>query len=131
MSGPWYETGGPNAEYVRKDVLYYLNIIKVGKVEFEEEKQKIIKDSILKIIPDSRNDFGSFRGYASFNVKRELAVEVTKEVKIRYAYLIIEKKFIPSVIHQLYKPGGIMAKKIARDTMVGKILSGRHQEWLN
>jgi len=129
--GPWYEYQGPTAEYVRKDVLSYLNIIKVGNVEFEEEKQKIIKDSILKIIPDSRNDFGSFRGYASFNVKRELAVEVTKEVKIRYAYLIIEKKFIPFATHQLYKPGGIMAKKIARDTMVGKILSGRHQEWLN
>ena len=125
--GPWYEFQGPTAEYVRKDVLSYLNIIKVGNVEFEEEKQKIIKDSILKIIPDSRNDFGSFRGYVSFNVKRELAVEVTKEVKIRYAYLIIEKKFIPFVTHQLYKPGGIMAKKIARDTMIGKC----HQEWLN
>lgn len=118
--GPWYEYQGPTAEYVRKDVLSYLNIIKVGNVEFEEEKQKIIKDSILKIIPDSRNDFGSFRGYSSFNVKRELAAEVIKEVKIRYAYLIIEKKFIPVVTHQLYKPDGIMAKKIARDTMIGK-----------
>lgn len=127
MSGPWYESRGPNAEYVRKDVLSYLNIIKVGNVEFEEEKQKIIKDSVLKIIPDSRNDFGSFRGYSSFSVRRELAEEVIKEVKIRYAYLIIEKKFTPFVIHQLYKPGGIMAKKIVKNTMVGKC----HQEWLN
>ena len=127
MSAPWYETTGPNAESVREDVLSYLNIIKVGNVEFEEEKQKIIKDSVLKIIPDGRNDFGSFRGYSSFSVRRELAEEVIKEVKIRYAYLIIEKKFIPSVIHQLYKPGGIMAKKIVKNTMVGKC----HQELLN
>jgi hypothetical protein len=125
MSGPWYETTGPNAEYVRKDVLYY--IIKVGNVEFE--KQKIIPDVILKIIPDSRNDFGSFRCYSSFNVKRELAEEVIKEVKIRYAYLIIEKKFIPFVTHQLYKPGGIMAKKVAKETMVGKECN--HGYWYN
>tara|TARA_B110000444_G_scaffold178245_1_gene166914 strand:+ start:345 stop:743 length:399 start_codon:yes stop_codon:yes gene_type:complete len=129
--GPWYEYQGPNAEEVRKDVLSCMNIVKIGKDQYEKEKDKIIQDALMKIIPDSRNDFGSYRGYATFGVKKELTNEVIEEVRKGYALLIIEKKFIPFVTHQLYKPGGIMAKKVARYTMVGKILSGRHQEWLN
>ena len=33
MSGPWYECQGPNAEEVRKDVLSFMNIIKLSKDE--------------------------------------------------------------------------------------------------
>jgi hypothetical protein len=121
MSGPWYECQGPNAEEVRKDVLSFMNIIKLGKDEYEKEKDKIIQDALMKIIPDTRNDFGSYRGYATFGVKTEISNEVIKEVRKGYALLTIEKKFIPVVTHQLYKPNGIMAKKIARETLVGKI----------
>ena len=120
MSGPWYECQGPDAAEVRKDVLNQMNIIQSGSVEFEEEKQKIIQDALMKIIPDTRKDFGSYRGYATFDVKTEIANEVIKEVRKGYALLTIEKKFIPVVTHQLYKPNGIMAKKIARETLVGK-----------
>ena len=120
MSGPWYECQGPNAEEVRKDVLSFMNIIKLGKDEYEKEKDKIIQDALMKIIPDTRNDFGSYRGYATFGVKTEISNEVIKEVRKGYALLTIEKKFIPVVTHQLYKPNGIMAKKIARETLVGK-----------
>lgn len=118
MSGPWYECQGPSAKEVREDVLNHINI--VNKNKSNSEKDKIIKDALMKIIPDSRNDFGSYRGYSTFGVKAELAKEVIKEVRKGYALLIIEKKFIPFVTHQLYKPGGIMAKKVARYTMVGK-----------
>uniref|UniRef100_A0A6C0J8N6 Uncharacterized protein n=1 Tax=viral metagenome TaxID=1070528 RepID=A0A6C0J8N6_9ZZZZ len=120
MSGPWYECQGPDAAEVRKDVLNQMNIIQSGSVEFEEEKQKIIQDALMKIIPDTRNDFGSYRGYAIFDVKTEIATEVIKEVRKGYALLTIEKKLIPVVTHQLYKPGGIMAKKTSRETLVGK-----------
>ena len=120
MSGPWYECQGPDAAEVRKDVLNQMNIIQSGSVEFEEEKQKIIQDALMKIIPDTRNDFGSYRGYATFGVKTEIATEVIKEVRKGYALLTIEKKLIPVVTHQLYKPGGIMAKKTSRETLVGK-----------
>ena len=120
MSGPWYECQGPNAEEVRKDVLSFMNIIKLGKDEYEKEKDKIIQDALMKIIPDTRNDFGSYRGYATFGVKTEISNEVIKEVRKGYALLTIEKKFIPVVTHQLYKPNGIMAKKVARETLVGK-----------
>ena len=117
---PWYEFQGPNAEQVRKDVLSCMNIIKLVKDEYEKEKDKIIQYALMKIIPDTRNDFGSYRGYATSGVKIEIANEVIKEVRKGYALLTIEKKFIPVVTHQLYKPNGIMAKKISRDTMVGK-----------
>lgn len=120
MSGPWYECQGPDAAEVRKDVLNQMNIIQSGSVEFEEEKQKIIQDALMKIIPDTRKDFGSYRGYATFDVKTEIANEVIKEVRKGYALLTIEKKLIPVVTHQLYKPGGIMAKKTSRETLVGK-----------
>ena len=125
MSGPWYECQGPDAAEVRKDVLNQMNIIQSGSVEFEEEKQKIIQDALMKIIPDTRKDFGSYRGYATFDVKTEIANEVIKEVRKGYALLTIEKKFIPVITHQLYKPDGIMAKKIGIETMVGK------RQWQN
>ena len=118
--GPWYEFQGPNVEQVRKDVLSCMNIIKLVKDEYEKEKDKIIQYALIKIIPDTRNDFGSYRGYATSGVKIEIANEVIKEVRKGYALLTIEKKFIPIVIHQLYKPNGIMAKKITKETMVGK-----------
>ena len=59
MSGPWYECQGPSAKEVREDVLSHINI--VNKNKSNSEKDKIIKDALMKIIPDSRNDFVSYR----------------------------------------------------------------------
>ena len=120
MSGPWYESQGPNAEQVRKDVLNYINTIQVGKDTYQKEKNDIIQKAIMKIIPDTRNDFGSYRGYATFNLKTELANEVINEVRKNYALLIIKKKFTPFVMHHLYKPDGMRMKQLIKTTMVGK-----------
>ena len=120
MDGPWYESTGPNAEQVRKDVLIYINTIQVGKDTYQKEKNDIIQKAIMKIIPDTRNDFGSYRGYATFNLKTELANEVIKEVRKNYALLIIKKKFTPFVMHHLYKPDGMRMKQLIKTTMVGK-----------
>jgi hypothetical protein len=120
MSGPWYESQGPNAEQVRKDVLSNINKFQVGKDTYQKEKNDIIQKAIMKIIPDTRNDFGSYRGYATFNLKTELANEVIKEVRKNYALLIIKKKFTRFVTHHLYKPDGIRMKKIVETTKVGK-----------
>ena len=92
MDGPWYENQGPNAEQVREDVLKYINVVNKGNDLYEKEKDKIIKDVLIKVIPDSRNDFGSYRGYATFGVKVEIAKEVIKEVRLEYAKLILQKK---------------------------------------
>ena len=121
MDGPWYENQGPNAEQVREDVLKYINVVNKGNDLYEKEKDKIIKDVLMKIIPDSRNDFGSYRGYATFGVKVEIANEVIKEVRLEYAKLILQKKFVPICMDKLYNPeNGLMMKKTAKNTMVGK-----------
>ena len=121
FDGPWYECKGPTAVEVRKDVLSHLNIIKNGDIEFEKERGEIINNTILEVIPDTRNDFGSWRGYATFGVVKEIAKEIIDKVKIKYALLTIEKKFMPYVMHHLYNPqNGIIVKKISKTTSIGK-----------
>jgi hypothetical protein len=121
MDGPWYECQGPTAEQVREDVLKHINIVKNGKDLYEKEKDKIITDSLMKIVPDSRNDFGSWRGYGTFGVKIEIANEVIKEVRIEYAKLILQKKFIPICMEKLYNPNnGLMMNKTKKSTLIGK-----------
>ena len=122
FGGPWYEYQGPSVADVRKDVLNHLNIIKVGdNIEFETEKEKIIKDAIIKIIPDDRNDFGSWRGYRTFGIVKEIAKEIIQEVKRKYSLLIIEKKLLPYIIYHLYNPNdGIIMKKTSKSTSIGK-----------
>ena len=121
FDGPWYECSGPTARQVREDVLKHINIIKTGSDEYENEKDKIIHEALFEIIPDSRNDFGSWRGYSTFGVKNELANEVKKKIKAGYALLTLNKKFTPYVVHYLYKPDGIRTKNIKKRTLVGKI----------
>ena len=85
--GPWYEQTGPTAAEVRKDVLKELNIVKVDKQESDKEKDDIIQRVLMEVIPDSRKDFGSWRGYVTFGVKKELANEVIDKIRIEYAKL--------------------------------------------
>ena len=118
MSGPWYECQGPSAAEVREDVLSHINI--VNKKKSNSEKDKIIKDALMKIIPDSRNDFGSWRGYSTFGVKTELAKTVIDKVRMRYSILILKREFTPYVMHYLYKPGGRRFNEIANTTLVGR-----------
>ena len=121
MDGPWYECQGPNAKQVREDVLKRINIVKVGKDVYEKEKDKIIKDALIKIIPDSRNDFGSWRGYSTFGLGQQLTKEVISEVRKGYAMLILEKKFRPYCLHKLYNPeNGLIMKKTKKSTLIGK-----------
>ena len=74
MDGPWYECSGPTAKKVREDVLLYL---KSSKLDCAEEA---INSALLNIIPDERNDFGSWRGYATFEIKKKLSIDVIQEI---------------------------------------------------
>ena len=79
--GPWYESSGPDAKYIRNKL-------------FEKFKNfKNIQDgeliSILeKNIPDSKNDFGSWKGYAIFGIDEKIFNNIKKDIKI----LIEQKK---------------------------------------
>ncbi|MCH1612111.1 MAG: hypothetical protein L7S72_02335 [Flavobacteriales bacterium] len=129
MSGPWYECQGPSAAEVRKDVLSHINIVNVNMLDpYKKEKDKIINDALMKVIPDTRNDFGSWRGYSTFGVKNDLTKEVLPIIQKKYAMLVLQKKFTPYVIHQLYKPGGPRYSQIAGSTLVGRSVENPEDE---
>ena len=87
FDGPWYEQSGPTASEVRQDVLKQLNIVKVDKQESDKEKDDIIQRVLMEVIPESRKDFGSWRGYVSFGIKNQLANEVKDKIRIEYSKL--------------------------------------------
>ena len=100
MSGPWYECSGPNAEDVRHDI----------QNSFEAREKlfncRILSKYIDRIVPITRNDFGSWRGYASFRTKEKLI----KRIELLYDEEIARNKinkFImnsPWVQDMLYRP---------------------------
>ena len=90
MDGPWYECQGPTAEQVRKDVTKYISTNSLNQTS-------LTNNILLKIIPDSRNDFGSWRGYGTFGVAKEIATEVMNEMKKRDDALTLLKAMQESV----------------------------------
>ena len=99
MSGPWYESQGPCASQVRQDVYKYIINNFYNEDELTPQRNKIIRKVILQIIPDTRNDFGSYRGYATFNVPKDLSFESIKEIEIQdKAISILNDKFLPYIL---------------------------------
>ena len=126
MDGPWYECSSPDVKYVRKNVSEILNEFtdlekyqKLGN-EFLQLKKNVIKE----VIPDDRNDFGSYRGYAGFGIGRKLAEEIHQKLlyqcKVTEAKKILENKLVPVIIDRYFKPGGKIMEKTAEETLVGK-----------
>jgi len=90
--GPWYESQAPTPGYVRDD--QYRKMIRLGSVWrgvvvdvftkihpklllTEEEHLTVIKQSLLEVFPDNReNSWGSFRGYATFGIGVKLKKEI-------------------------------------------------------
>ena len=75
-----YESKSPGVEQVRKDVLSILRDIKIRNLDLSR-KDELIQRSILKIIPNTRNDFGSYRGYITLSVGKKIAKEVLEDIK--------------------------------------------------
>jgi hypothetical protein len=121
MDSPFYEIEGPCPSQVRQDVLKYITNNFYDEEKLTNQRNKIIRKVINQIIPDTRNDFGSYRGYSTFNVCKEISFEVIKEIEIQdKAIDIINNKLTPYIQHYLYKPEGIRMKQVAKNTSVGK-----------
>ena len=101
--GPWYESQAPTPGYVRDDqynkltlpkgwanpnlkladaarkgglVLLFTNVHPKLRLT-EEEHLAVIKQSLLEVFPDNReNCWGSFRGYATFGIGEKLKKEI-------------------------------------------------------
>ena len=119
MDGPWYECSGPTYTQVRSDVE------KIAQREIESLNIDVFKNASEKVIPESRNNFGSWRGYGTFGVANEVYNEVyvvylTEMEKRKKAIEAINETFMPCVKHHLWTPGGKMMERVAETTLVGK-----------
>lgn len=119
MDGPWYECTGPTYTQVRSDVE------KIAQREIDSLNIEVFKNASEKVIPETRNNFGSWRGYGTFGVANEVYNEVyvvylTEMEKRKKAIEAINETFMPCVKHHLWKPGGKMMERVAETTLVGK-----------
>ena len=121
MDGPWYECTGPTYTQVRNDVE------KIAQREIDSLNIDVFKNASEKVIPETRNNFGSWRGYGTFGVANEIYNEVyvaylteMEKLKRKKAIKVNNDKFIPCVRHHLWKPGGKMMERIAETTLIGK-----------
>jgi hypothetical protein len=122
----WYEQEGPNAEYVRNHQLGIWKS-KVGSNQLSESTIELIKFVLLTHIPDTKTDFGSYRGYNSFGLGRSLltSIETNLIFKLRArtkAMNVLRRCLAPLVIHRLYRPKGVGYKNIKENTNVGNKL---------
>ena len=100
--GPRYECVGPDAEEVRKD--YFR--IHINTIIFKPYKLTKI---LLKHIPDTMNNFGSYRGYVSFGLDNDIIK------KIDYDIILETEIFKNTTVGKIqkwyfenkYRPGGI------------------------
>lgn len=87
--GPWYECQGPNAEYVRQNQYNKYSMFINNKIGFKPYRLMSI---LLKHIPDTMNNFGSYRGYATFglnnNIKQKINRDILLERRIRCQKII-------------------------------------------
>ena len=115
---PWYECVGPTPEEVRVDMLTNFKWFNLNNFPDCFTNPNVIKKLILEVIPDSRDDFGSHRGYSTF-FRHEIYIEIDNKLKEymiekfkeKYAWKKLKKHFLPLIIHKLYSPGGIRYKK--------------------
>ena len=113
----WYEEHGPNAAYARTHTFQLLNT----HYSFDVHEKDAINDILLKHIPDSKADFGSYRGYATFGLEDNIMEAIRADIdNRRNAMSIIKEKLPPLVRHFLYKMDGPIMRRTAQTTLVGK-----------
>lgn len=114
--GSQYENAGPKAKDVRIDMIANVKWFNLKTYPKCLSSQKL-KEIINKVIPDNRNDFGSYRNY--YYVKKNIIKEIEKELmdyiiedfKICRAKRVLKRELTPLIIHKLYKVGGMRYKE--------------------
>ena len=141
-AGPWYESQSPTPGYVRDD--QYRKMIRLGSVWrgvvvdvftkihpklrlTEEEHLTVIKQSLLEVFPDNReNSWGSFRGYATFGIGEKLKKEIQDKCIENIQKALDEKRekwskmigqmLKPYVNHYVWSiPNGMVYRKAQRE----------------
>ena len=117
LEGPWYQHMGPNAGDIRKEIEHEFidGIHTFISTNSKLNNWSILLQSINIVIPDSEENFGSWKMYAKSNIKIKLIKKIKNTYNIelvKLAMQILHDKMIPYVIHYLYKPNGIRFKKL-------------------
>lgn len=85
---PFYESCGPNAQYVRNDLcrIYEREVNCIIGFELF-----MIREIIEECIPDSMRGFGSYRGYAVFGINKDLKMDIEMKIKRKKEMLAVRQ----------------------------------------
>lgn len=120
FDGPWYECEGPSFIDVRKDLKSKYkkgnhaenDYLKKIYIENKFNSHNIIDDIIDERIIENLN-FGSWRGYSTFGVQKDILRNINSCINKKiYAIITLNKKLTPFVSHYLYKPEGIRTRQL-------------------
>ncbi len=111
--GPTYENSGPSVKYVRDDMLSGISDLTWFNLNNNGRREQKLIEIIEKIVPDTRNDFGSYRNYYCImgdilkKIEKEIMDYLIENLKKKKAKRILQATLLPLIIHRLYKPGGM------------------------
>ena len=77
-SDPWYQCEGPDANYVRNDIFKKIKEAETSENEISDESLNTI---LCDNIPDSKKDFGSWRGYCTFGLDDKILNKIHDDIK--------------------------------------------------
>ena len=80
-TGPWYEIEGPSANDVRKDIFKKIKNGQFFEVEIAEITDMRLEQILLRNIPDTKTDFGSWRGYATFGLDSNIVTKIESDIR--------------------------------------------------
>ena len=114
MGEPWYQISGPNATYVRKNLLDR----KINNCNLHNKTWHInaYKDVLRTVITDNLK-FGSWRGYATFGLDSYLQqmIDIHWGEKLKQynkSMSILSRNLRHHILPFLYRPKGNIAQKM-------------------
>ena len=111
----WYEETGPDACQIRNIVFKQMEVL------YPILLPNYIKNSLQNHIPDSKKDFGSWRGWATFGLEEDILSSIHLDMNQGVEAMERIRHYLqPFISHYLYKPGGPRMNKIGEETLVGK-----------
>ena len=116
----WEDYRGPDSEQVRNDIEE--DFWKQWKEDKPEYNSILIQKCIDRIIPLSRNDFGTWRTYKDYEkglIKKSVKRLYDKEIE--NVKTLLSELFVPICMYKLYNPNnGLMVKKKKKEFNIKK-----------
>ena len=123
MDGPYYESAGPNREYVYLDImLHFKDKLNDKNISYSIMNLGYLSLLIKKTMAeefDNYGGFGSYRGYATFT-RRSIIENIMDEIPNRKIAVAYHKLCNSRILHVLkdsvlYKPGTKRVKELEKN----------------